>query len=197
MGTRGSTHEVGWAITANHGGGYSYRLCPTSTNVTEECFQQHHLRFASGESWIQYVDDKSNRTTIPAIRVSKGTFPKGSMWSRNPIPACAGPYGGVGIGGKAECSAPQFEPPLPGLFGGGASACFCGSGGAGAHCTMDEWMYWLKKFNFTIIDEVVVPKNIPNGDYVLSFRYDSEQTPQVWNSCADLVITSEDPVVHV
>jgi hypothetical protein len=25
---KGSTQEVAWAITANHGGGYSYRLCP-------------------------------------------------------------------------------------------------------------------------------------------------------------------------
>jgi hypothetical protein len=29
------------AINANHGGGYSYRLCPSSANATEECFQQH------------------------------------------------------------------------------------------------------------------------------------------------------------
>jgi len=26
--------------------------------------------------------------TIPAMQVSEGTFPLGSMWRRNPIPAC-------------------------------------------------------------------------------------------------------------
>ena len=31
--------EVAWAIQANHGGGYQYRLCKKSEKPTEECFQ--------------------------------------------------------------------------------------------------------------------------------------------------------------
>merc|ERR1712216_1067635 len=38
--------DVGWNIIANHGGGYAYRLCPKSSNLTEACFQRHHLEFA-------------------------------------------------------------------------------------------------------------------------------------------------------
>ncbi|CAE7405037.1 unnamed protein product, partial [Symbiodinium pilosum] len=51
---KGSAQEVAWAITANHGGGYSYRLCPKSSSITEECFQKHVLRFATDKQWIRY-----------------------------------------------------------------------------------------------------------------------------------------------
>merc|ERR1719278_791509 len=33
-------------------------------------------------------------------------------------------------------------------------------------------------------DKVKVPKNIPKGDYALSFRWDAEGAAQVWVSCA-------------
>ena len=33
---RGSKATVGWAISANHGGGYSYRLCPADGEISEE-----------------------------------------------------------------------------------------------------------------------------------------------------------------
>ena len=39
---RGGTAVVSWTIRNNHGGGYSYRLCPTPSNfsdLTEACFQ--------------------------------------------------------------------------------------------------------------------------------------------------------------
>merc|ERR1711920_476348 len=29
----GSAHEVAWTIQANHGGGYSYRLCPEASTL--------------------------------------------------------------------------------------------------------------------------------------------------------------------
>merc|ERR1712226_1541295 len=44
-------------------------------------------------------------------------------------------------------------------------------------------------FDFGIVDKVKVP-NLPEGDYVISFRWESEQTNQIWNSCADVTIKS-------
>ena len=35
----GSSVEVAWGVRYNHGGGYSYRLCPASEKLTEACFQ--------------------------------------------------------------------------------------------------------------------------------------------------------------
>jgi len=190
---QGSVQDVAFSITANHGGGYAYRLCPKSGDLTEECFQKHHLQYASAStSWIQYGDDASNRTAIPATRTSEGTNPKGSVWTKNPIPACAWGAGGVG---DPRCAAPQFEPPLPGLFGYGSAACFTGHAGAGGHCTDAQRQFTATHFNFHVLDKVMVPTDLPVGEYALSFRIDCEQTPQVWAQCADITITAKSAVV--
>ena len=55
----GGVEKVGWGITANHGGGYSYRLCRAPAEgetLTEECFQQTVLRFSGDTQWVQYGD---------------------------------------------------------------------------------------------------------------------------------------------
>ena len=44
-------------------------------------------------------------------------------------------------------------------------------------------------FQFNIFDNVIVPKDLRIGDYVLSFRLDAEQTPQIWTHCSDITIT--------
>lgn len=110
----GATVDVSWAVVANHGGGYQYRICPKGEAQTEECFQKTPLEFVGDEQYIQYCDlstvpplspnatpqefppqqafpkacDRSNRTAITAKRISTGTIPAGSTWTRNPIPAC-------------------------------------------------------------------------------------------------------------
>jgi len=201
----GSVQDVSWNIVANHGGGYAYRLCPMG-NVSEDCFQQHHLEFVGNQSWIQYSDDKSNRTAIPAVRVSQGTTPKGSTWTRNPIPACSGgPGGAMSLPG---CATPQFKPPMdvdgpwtspghpqytkgtPGIFGFGPGRCYQTAFNISTRgfCRDQELKYWQAKFNFNIIDQVQVPSDLPAGDYLLSWRWDAEQTPQVWTNCADVSI---------
>ena len=42
--------------------------------------------------------------------------------------------------------------------------------------------------NWAIKDLVEVPENLEPGEYVLSFRWDCQQSPQVWNSCANIQI---------
>jgi len=205
---QGSIQEVAWGINANHGGGYAYRLCPKKSGerLTEACFQQHHLEFVGDKSWIQYSDDLSNRTAIPAVRTSEGTNPAGSQWTRNPIPACGGLTGG-GIHDHS-CEKAQFQPPLsdwikphpkfapvPGLYGYGQGHCVDPITATDRACSAAEWDFWSERFNFNIIDTVRVPTNLPTGEYVLSFRWDCEQTPQIWTNCADLTITSADAVL--
>ena len=34
------------------------------------------------------------------------------------------------------------------------------------------------------------PAELPPGDYVLGFRWDAEETAQVWASCSDVAITA-------
>jgi len=171
--TIGGTEVAGWGQVANHGGGYSYRLCKLGpggkADLTEECFQQTPLRFASDMSWVQVGEDESSKVSFKANRTREGTVPKGSEWTKNPIPNCAGLGGGFG---DPDASCPgglQFPAPAPGLFGQGANI----HPGVGL-------------FQWTLMDELEVPSNLSPGDYVLSFRWDCEQTPQVWSACADI-----------
>ena len=41
---------------------------------------------------------------------------------------------------------------------------------------------------WTFKDYVEVPASLEPGRYVLSFRWDTQNTPQVWNSCANINI---------
>jgi len=174
---RGANEEVGWSMSANHGGGYAYRLCKIPeggrSQLTEECFQSTHLKFASTQSWIQTGKDQSTRQYFTANRTTEGTYPPGSEWTKNPIANCAGLGGGFG---NANCDCPkgyQFPPPIAGV-----------TEGQGANYLYKPSCF----FGFNIMDEVVVPDDIEVGDYVLSFRWDCEQTPQVWNACSTIKV---------
>jgi len=173
----GSVATVGWGIMANHGGGYSYRLCKKPRRgykLTEDCFQKNVLKFHGNTQWVQYGDN-GPQVTFQANRTTVGTWPEGSQWTKNPIPACAKPDGGF-FDPESHCIAEQgktqFPAPRPGLYGFGVSIFAPG----------------IPTFFFTVMDKVEVPKDLESGDYVLSFRWDCEQTPQIWNTCADVKI---------
>jgi len=78
----GGVEKVAWGLAVNHGGGYSFRLCPkTSAGLTEECFQRTPLAFA-GNSTVIVGWHGEVLYTIPASRTTVGTTPAGSMWTR-------------------------------------------------------------------------------------------------------------------
>lgn len=180
----GGELDVHWITKANHGGGYSYRLCKMPadgdhTKITEECFQAGHLGFASDDSWIQFGDDEANRMSFKARRTTNGTHPKGSVWTQNPVPACAQEDGGVYTEHTEACEnalkefgvRTQFPPRIPGIQGYG------------------EHPHWSPStFGFNVVDRIQIPADLTPGDYVLSFRWDCEETSQVWTTCADLKI---------
>lgn len=87
----GSIQEVAWYVSANHAGGYSYRMCKMPeggvTELTEECFQENTLEFAGDVQWVEYAADRNTgyRTELVALQTTEGTFPAGSMWRANPL----------------------------------------------------------------------------------------------------------------
>jgi len=187
---RGSTAEVAFSIYVNHGGGYAYRLCPSNEPLTEACFSRGHLNFVGVTSWVQFGASRANRTAFPATRVRS----EGRLWSKNPIPPCAGIDGGDYM---SPCDSPMWPPPLPGpwpqLWGIGLGRCFPSNGthpagGGDKSCSEAEERAWAERFGFNIVDEVAVPVDIAAGSYTLSWRWDVEQTPQVWTNCADIQI---------
>jgi hypothetical protein len=99
----------------------------------------------------------------------------------------------------ADCNRTQFKPPVPGLFGYGISQCVFPNTDipispripGARNCTEPELESVAKLFNVNFVDMVKVPADLPVGDYVLSWRHDSEQTPQIWAACADITVTSK------
>ncbi|CAJ1443282.1 unnamed protein product [Effrenium voratum] len=223
---KGSVQEVAWAIAANHGGGYSYRLCPKSGDVSEECFQRHVLKFVGDTQWLIYgnvtqmgesIASEMPRLALPLKRVTEGTFPKGSEWARNPVPSCdmfsqkmceglpqkkfincAQAASGYDV---VTCppGRVQFPEPYPGISG------HVPWWRSGLNATTPQWSTHLmggsagnppvsRGFPFSVADLVQVPEDLPAGDYLLSWRWDCEQSTQVWQNCADLrIVEPEGP----
>lgn len=183
----GSQVRVAWGMRYNHGGGYQYRLCPADEETTEECFQKMPLDFVRESHAIMW----NNGTLFPI----KGVFvdgdvviPKFSTWARNPIPrvntdniglfnetGCSG--GRAGGRFKPECQ--QFPSPCPQDIGTYAWS----EDGSGQGACSGDWTMGM------ISDEVIIP-DVKPGKYVLGWRYDCEETAQVWQNCADVNIVS-------
>jgi len=213
--TVGSTPRVAWGMRYNHGGGYQYRLCPLEKMpCTEEDFQEMPLDFVRDAHAIMwnngtlhplkgmFVDD----SVCPVV-------PKGSTWARNPIPrihddnigmafigGCWGPTGPPGqvcrqegapefrCPNKEDCS--NFPTPCPeidrGWYGGNATHM-----PTEFHPPDDNRHEGWCSGDWTlgmVSDKVVIPNDLKPGKYVVSWRWDCEETAQVWQNCADVNI---------
>ena len=69
---------------------YSYRLCPASELLSEECFQKHPLDFVETEQAILFAN--GSKHPIKGTFVNKGTQPEGSTWSMLPIESRASTF---------------------------------------------------------------------------------------------------------
>jgi len=171
--TAGGTAHVAFSSSANHGGGYAYRLCPAGAEQTEECFQNHHLEFVGGNSIVEWTTGE--KLKIAALTLSSGTHPANSQWRAIRIPGC----GGLVLPGNAAAKSSSHDfcsPPLLPTQGIKIPSQFHGD-------KLNSESYW----DFSIKDKVAVP-NLPSGDYTLSWRWDTEINPQVWQNCADIEI---------
>lgn len=161
----GSVVKTAWTINANHGGGYQYRLCPLNEELTEACFQKMPVPFA-GVQQLQFKDDPAVRT-INATYVSDGTLPLGSTWVKNPIPI----------------DPSDFDPP-------------CQEKDPYSPHPVPEDKVWPTRCwgNFPshalIIDWLRLPPDLQPGEYVLGWRWDGEQSAQIWSACSDVTIAA-------
>ena len=160
----GSTVEVSWAIEANHGGGYQYRLCPAENATTEACFQRMPLPFVGQQGLRWYGRDSPDAIAISfkGVYVTEGVSPPGAAWAMNPIPR--NDEGQTGKGFAPRCT--------------NASMCQGMEDGSNANPNME------------IVDKLQVPLWVPAGDYVLGWRWDCEESNQIWQSCSDITIVA-------
>lgn len=167
-----------WTNRANHGGGYTYRLCPRGEELTEACFQRHPLPFARKAATLEWGDGSTQQ--IPLQVLSEGTTPPNSQWAMNPLPfkPCY-PDAALDDPINKDCA---FAPPCveerynasdPHGFQNFTGRC------SGRFPVL-----------VSIVDALAVPADLPEGDYVLGFRYDAEMTAQIWQSCSDVTVVA-------
>ena len=110
--TKGSVVEAEFSIYANHGGGYSYRLCKKVIGqpLTEKCYQQLPLDFADDKTTINYYDGSRPSFSIDAVTTNAGTHPAGSMWRKNPIPMCGCDIGDYCTADAVEANQYEYQP---------------------------------------------------------------------------------------
>jgi len=185
--TSGEIVEGSYAINANHGGGHQYRLCPLdnliNNTLDETCFQATVMEFASDKSLFIATSDDGTTTaniTFDAMDIddnnTNGVMPKGSTWRKLGISPCKNFLNTDGSVNE-NCTEPAFtDHAPPGYYG---------YGSFGNSPDLEAVI-----FHWKIVDELKVPEGL-NGDYVVSWRWDSEQTPQVWTQCA--IVTIVDP----
>eukprot|EP00316_Scyphosphaera_apsteinii_P020496 CAMPEP_0119304344 /NCGR_PEP_ID=MMETSP1333-20130426/5583_1 /TAXON_ID=418940 /ORGANISM="Scyphosphaera apsteinii, Strain RCC1455" /LENGTH=373 /DNA_ID=CAMNT_0007307203 /DNA_START=9 /DNA_END=1130 /DNA_ORIENTATION=+ len=192
--TLGLEAEVTWQIENNHGGGYTYRLCPADAPLTEACFQAHPLEFVSDKQAIVF----QNGTLLPikGIFTREGTHPAGSMWARLPIPSnglgpncLPGPNDTAATMHACQPWEKEIAPgapcaPCPGTPGSDCSRCDNGPVSYVPPC--DGCVG--NDHHHAIRDVVKVPTDLPPGKYVLGWRWDCEATAQVWSSCSDITL---------
>lgn len=167
----GSVVEVSWVIEANHAGGYQYRLAPKGT-LDEATFQKMPLEFV-GQQTLRWGGVNGTNISFNGVYVSEGTTPAGSTWVINPIPRNDEHQTGEG-----------FEPPCT-AFGMAASMCQGMTDGASADGHME------------IIDRVQIPHDLPTGEYVLGWRWDCEESNQIWQSCSDVSIVQDGTEIQI
>jgi len=164
-------------VRANHGGGYQYRIAPANGELTEEVFQRTVLE-PEGMSILQWGGKNGKQKPINATRVSEGTVPKGSTWTMNPVPrADSAKYPAANDAFPAPCHDPHAPPdaaPVPGLCSG-----------------------WYGPDILEIVDRVRVPEYLAPGEYVVQWRWDCEESSQIWTNCADVTIKAPPPTTLV
>jgi len=175
----GSLVEVAWTVSAHHGGGYAYRLAPADQPLTEFTFRKLPLDFV-GMSKLRWDGNKSTTLEFNTMdrgwETNVGTMPPGSTWRKFPIPTVLW-----------EREGPSFEPVCEELesckryatgYGGGPGSCLCSGHSNGGPLLP----------NLEVVDNVRVPAGLKPGKYVLQWRWDCEETDQIWASCSDVEI---------
>jgi len=187
----GETVQTSIFIQANHAGGWQFRLCPASEPLTEECFQRHPVPFDQTAGQMLRLSDGSLHQ-INATYLDEGVSPAGSAWVMNPVPECCPPGGVCERNGVMCGSSAKSEV---------GKKCYnhqCGvDGGLGPSVPEFLWPTTSSLAppsnthpKFGIVDTLILPADLTPGKWVLGWRWDAEETAQVWNACSDITITS-------
>ena len=147
--------------------GYQYRIAPANGPLNEEAFQKTPLEFV-GQQSLRWGGKYGKIISFNGTYIKSGTSPAGSTWVTNPIPRNDVAQTGQGFPPKCD------DPKMCSGMTDGASAIP----------------------NLEIVDRVRIPDHLPSGEYVLGWRWDCEESNQIWQSCSDITISAKTSEVH-
>lgn len=184
-------------LSGQHGGGYLYSVCPKSEPLSEQCFSSpgRALPFVGTTHTIRYLDGRPE-LQIAARDVDVGTFPPGSAWRLNPVPACNCDRGNGCAVSPPHGEADEFaytngSEPVPHTSCAGDQGCASISCPTGTQFPppfpyaygQQLWVLTPKAAaaannsaaanSWMIVDTVRAPATA--GEYVLRWRWDVEQ----------------------
>jgi len=163
----GEVVEASWTMRTNHGGGYQWRISSADDALTEANFQKTPLPFA-GKPSLRWNGPQGRQLWFNGTYVSEGTVPYGSTWAMNPLPRTDS---AKDPNAMDAFPAPCYDPNAP--F----------DGGHGGLCSG-----WYGPDNLEIVDALRVPAHLTPGKYVVQFRWDCEESAQIWTNCADVTV---------
>merc|ERR1712224_988180 len=130
------------------------------------------------------------------------------MWAMDPIPGCK-----MCEDSYATCGAP-LDPVPYGQPGGKVTdpwntqvecygAC-CGAASSKASGACPEGTEFYEGLSghtgfgkdipeWSIGDKVIIPEDLEEGEYMLGWRWDCEESTQVWQNCADIILSHDTP----
>jgi hypothetical protein len=85
----------------------------------------------------------------------------------------------------------QFAEPAPGISG------YIGNFMVDYRNMAEPKVVGIEGFSYSVMDEVEVPEHLEEGEYLLSWRWDCEQSPQIWQQCADIRLVKNSAEVMV
>lgn len=189
--TRGAEVKARWELTASHGGGYQYRLCPADAELNEACFSKTPVSFAMKDG--EYFHTVVDKTTGPYPQV-KGVVVEtggGIGWVLHPYGYASDAPCDWNPGAQGQhCEWPCPKCKAPWWAADGA----CPDQHCSHHNLPNSSSNYGDNFNphpprsDTIEDSLMVPSHIDAGEYVLQWRWDCEATSQIWTSCADITV---------
>jgi len=179
-------------------------------------FHNESSWFQRGEDRENRIEITARRLWVDGVQWTAAQIPAcggvngGSARGMSHIP------GQLQNGQQCDPKQTQFPTPVEGVYGYGLTQCImpglsiyypaCCTIYPGTEESEDGWLWQMNQYfgdepcdeenyealkelwNFSIVDLMEIPEDLEAGDYVMSFRWDSEQSPQIWAFCADVKI---------
>ena len=158
-------------------------MAPADGQLTEEIFRKTALDFV-GVSALRWDGNNTGQLEFDPVargwQTATGTVPAGSTWRKVPIP--------TGIWGR---EGPTFEPVCR-----ESEDCLHAARGLGRDLNQKRGACKCSGFsnppllmpNLEVVDKVRIPQHVKPGKYVVQWRWDCEESDQVWASCSDITV---------